>query len=122
MPLLTRDQILSSDVAPTLELVSVPEWGGEVYVGIMTGAQRDRWEMAVGNTDKTKARDNIRALIVAYTARDESNRMIFSEADVPKLKEMSSVALDRVSKVAIRINHIGTEDVEVEEKNSEPTP
>ena len=44
--LLTRDKILSADDIRS-ERVKVPEWGGEVIVREMTGAERDEWEGSV---------------------------------------------------------------------------
>lgn len=119
MSVLTRDQILQDDVAPTLELVPVPEWGGEVYVGILSGKQRDRFEAAYNSS---KSKDSTRALFAAFAIRDEANRPLFSEADVAALGEKSGVALDRVFKAAFRLNKMGEAELEAEAKNSPATP
>lgn len=111
MPL-SRDDILNAPAPePILELVEVPEWGGSVNVGIMSGSQRDRYEIAITG-EGNKVKDNIRALMVVYAARDEHNRSIFSEKDVPRLKEMSSIALDRIYKAGWKLNRMGPEAVD----------
>ena len=119
MGILSRDDFFKADVAPILELVEVPELGGSVHVGVMSAAQRDRFEAAYTGS---KAKDTARALMAAFTVRDEANRPFFTEADVPKLKELSGIALDRIFKVAFRLNKLGEDAVEAEAKNSEPTP
>ncbi len=44
--MLSRDQILGASDLPT-ETVDVPEWGGQVIVRSMTGAERDRFELSL---------------------------------------------------------------------------
>ena len=45
MALLSRDDILNADDL-TIETVAVPEWGGEVNVKTLTGAEKDKWQTA----------------------------------------------------------------------------
>ena len=123
MPILSRDQILKPDVAPTLELVPVPEWGdgAEVFIGILSGKQRDRIEAALGAANSTnKPKESVRALMVAFAARDAENKPLFGEVDIPALGELSGVALDRLFKVSIRLNRMRAQDVaEDSEKNGQ---
>jgi hypothetical protein len=115
MPILNRDQILS---APDIvkELVSVPEWGGDVYVKGMTGAERDNYEASVV-TIRGKHRDfnlsNIRAKLVSASVCDEKGARLFTDADVKALGSKSSAALQRVFEVAQRLS--GLTDAAVEE-------
>lgn len=118
MPL-TRDQILNSTVAPTLETVEVPEWGGEVLIGVLTGRQRDRFERAA--TD-AKDKGQIRAMLAAFAIRGEDNKPIFTEHDINALGEKSSIALDRVFRAAFKLNRMGETDLADDAKNSETTP
>jgi hypothetical protein len=109
MALLSRDQILQADVAPTLEPVPVPEWGGEgaeVLVGVLSGKQRDRFEAAY---NASKSKDQTRSLLAAFAIRDADNKQLFTEADVAQLGETSGIALDRVFKAAFRVNRMGDE-------------
>lgn len=118
---LSRQQIL--DAEPTLpsEVVAVPEWGGDVKVVGMSGAERDAFEDGRQKKDssgKPKANlTNIRAALVAASLRDEAGKLLFTQADVMALGIKSAKALDRVASVAMRLNGMTQEDVEQLEKN-----
>ncbi len=113
MALLTRDEILGADDIKT-EIIEVPEWGGEVKVKALTGAQRDRFEQ---NSVEGKGKDtkvnltNIRARLVAASVVDDNNKPIFQDSDVKQLGAKSAVALNRVFEVAQRLSGLTEEDV-----------
>lgn len=113
MALLTRDEILSADDIKT-EIIEVPEWGGEVKVKALTGAQRDRFEQ---NSVEGKGKDtkvnltNIRARLVAASVVDDNNKPIFQDSDVKALGAKSAAALNRVFEVAQRLSGLTEEDV-----------
>lgn len=120
--LLSRDQILSAESAMPSEIVSVPEWGGDVKVVGMTGLERDAFEAArqqpSGPGGKTKANlTNIRAALVAASVRGEDGKPLFTAADISSLGLKSGKALDRIASVAMRLNGMTQEDVEALEKN-----
>ena len=119
--LLTRDQILSAESTMPSEIVPVPEWGGDVKVVGMTGAERDAFEEGRQKKDsggKPKANlTNIRAAIVAASLRDEQGKLLFTTSDVMALGIKSAKALDRVASVAMKLNGMTQEDVEQLEKN-----
>ena len=48
--ILSRDQILSVNDRKT-EVVTVPEWGGDVIVSVMSGEQRDAYESMITEVD-----------------------------------------------------------------------
>lgn len=111
---LNRDQILEAADLKT-ETVAVPEWGGEVIVSTMNGTARDAWEQSLFVADGGKARTNmanIRARLVAVTAVDEHGNRLFDDADVVALGRKSSAALERVCRVAQRLNGLTQADVE----------
>ena len=114
MGTLTREAILGMQDLGR-ELVEVPEWGGAIYVRIMTGMQRDTFEGKVlrdrENGDLGGLR-GVRAWLVALTACDETGNCIFQLGDIADLGEKSSVALDRIFAVALRLNKLRNEDVE----------
>jgi hypothetical protein len=111
---LSRDQILeAADL--TTQVVAVPEWGGDVIVSGMTGEMRDAWEQSLVIADGGKARtnmENIRARLVAATVVDAQGNRLFTDKDVAMLGRKSSAALERVCKVAQRLNGLTNEDVE----------
>jgi hypothetical protein len=111
---LNRDQILESADLRT-EIVSVPEWGGDVIVSGMTGAARDAWEQSLllktGNSTSVNM-ENMRARLVVATVVDESGNRIFTAADIAALGAKSGAALDRVCKVAQRLNGLTDQELE----------
>lgn len=113
MAVLNRKDILeASDIQK--ELVSVPEWGGDVYVKGMTGAERDKFE---GSIVEQRGKDaqvnltNVRAKLASMTICDEKGKRLFDEKDVQTLSQKSAVALQRVFTVAQRLSGIGDEDI-----------
>jgi hypothetical protein len=123
MGLLTRDQILEADDLPR-EVVEVPEWGGEVYVAAMTGADRDRFDESIqgrGGDDRVSM-ENYRARLLARCLVGEDGKRLFSEQDVEALGRKSSAALGRLFSVAIRLNRLRKEDVDELVKNSDGAP
>jgi len=114
MALLTGKQILGAVDLP-LETVQVPEWGGEVAVTTMTGAQRDAWESANVSGTGRNARvvmANIRARLAAATIVDENGKRVFTDKDAEALGKKSAAALDRVFAVAVRLNGLSEKDIE----------
>jgi hypothetical protein len=106
---LSRDDILRSDDVKT-EIVSCPEWGGEVAVRGMTGQQRDEFELGV--VEHTRGGRfppgfNIRAQVVALSCVGDDGKLLFTAADVDALGAKSATALCRVYDVAARLSGLG---------------
>lgn len=124
MRLLTRDDILSSNDLPR-ELISVPEWGGDVYVRGLSGVERDKFEasiMEIRGTARKVNLENMRAKLCALTICDDGGNLLFSDADVKELGKKSAVALTRVFTVAQRLSGLSGEDVEQMTKELENNP
>lgn len=123
MSILTKDQILASDDLPR-ELVSVPEWGGEVYVRGMNGRDRGNWETSLLDSNGEPKRDmrGVRESLCVKCLCDEQGQQLFSEEDVVAMQGKSSVALERVFLVAQRLSGITGGDVDRLSKNSEGGP
>lgn len=117
--MLTRDQILAADDRKS-EVVQVPEWGGSVTVAAMSGAARDAWEASLVIRKGTKVEpnmQNMRARLVAACVVDEAGALMFSSADVEALGQKSGAALERVCKVAQRMNALTDGDMEAAKGN-----
>ena len=115
MAILNRDAILGA-VDLKKELVKVPEWGGEVYISMMTGEARDAWEQSlVGG--KGANLENIRARLVAFTAVDEEGKRIFTNEDASSLGQKSATALERCVKVAQKLNRLTEQELDDLVKN-----
>lgn len=111
MAALTRDQVLEAEDVRREE-VEVPEWGGTVLISSMNGRARDAWEQSlIGDKGKVNT-ENVRARLVAYTAVDEGGNRLFTEADVDRLGQKSAAALERLCKVAQRLNRLTEQDME----------
>ena len=116
MNLLSKEAILAADDLPR-KIVSVPEWGGQVYVRTMTGTDRDSFEASLITRDSnTSSNDqrmhNVRARLVSLTLCSESGERMFQDGDIDALGRKSARALDRVFAVAQRLNGIGTDEAQ----------
>lgn len=123
MAVLTREQILSAQDRAERVTVSVPEWGGDVLIGVFGATQRDTFEQWSSDAKKSAGSvRHFRARFVAMCLLDEKGAPLFTEADVVALGEKSHKALDRVFEAAWKLNGMGKEGVEQAEKNSAPAP
>lgn len=120
MAILNREQILNAQDVET-EIVSVPEWGGEVMIKGLTGKQRDEFERSLIEQNGKKITmkfSNVRARLASLSIVDESGQRLFSETDISALGNKSAVALERVFAVAQKLSGLSDKDVEELEKNS----
>ena len=106
---LTKEQIFGADDIQRVKL-NVPEWGGDIWVQGMNGAQRDRFEASIVQ-QKTEAKGfnlaNIRARLCALTICDEQGVLMFSEKDIDALSRKSAVVLTKIFLVAQQLSGIG---------------
>ena len=120
---LSKSAILAANDAET-KSVEVPEWGGEVSVRVMTGAQRDKFESAItlrrGKSGEKMEVAGLRSLLVALTACDETGQLLFEESDIAGLEKKSSTALQRVFDAAAALN--GLTAAGAEEAGADFTP
>lgn len=113
---LSRDQILAKRDLPR-ERVHVPEWGGDVFVREMTGAERDDF---VGSTVKRGKGagagevevdiSHVSAKLVIRTACDEHGTALFTPKDLLAVSGLSSSILHRLSTVARRLSGLDDEE------------
>jgi hypothetical protein len=118
---LTKEQILSAIDLKT-ETVEVPEWGGQVKVRMMTGAERDAFEESIVDVKGTSQKQNLknlRAKLCVMTMVDDNGNLVFTQDEVVALGKKSAKALDRVFGVAQKLNGLTKDDVDVLTKNSE---
>jgi hypothetical protein len=114
---LTRDQILAADDIKK-ERVAVPEWGGEVFVRVLSGLERDQIELGMRNANLgSDPKAQVRARYCAAAICDDAGKRLFSDADIGALGNKSGVALERVWKKALRLNRLADADVDELAKN-----
>ncbi len=112
MNTLSRDSILNAKDGKT-EAVDVPEWGGRVFVRVLSGSQRDQLEAYITQKrDKGVDFAGVRALLVQLAACDEKGKPLFGVADLPAIGELSSLALQRVFDAASKLNGMTAGQVE----------
>ena len=126
--ILTRDQILAADDIPQEE-VAVPEWGGSVLVRGMTVAERSAFDQTMISEVKDgsgykivpnrAAGREMRQRLAAHSMVDADGKRLFTADDVKALGRKSAAALERVVRIAQRLNGMTEADVADLEGNSD---
>ena len=109
--LLNRNAILAAQDLPA-ETVSVPEWGGEVRVRVLTGTERDAMSAAMVGADRQLDLSTYKLRLVAASLVDEQGQRLFADAEIAMLGAKSSLALERVFVVADRLNALNLGAIE----------
>ena len=113
---LQRDDIIrSNDIA--LERVYVKEWAGDLFVRVMSGADRDKFEELHKNSTRI-----YRAPLIASTVCDEKGNLLFTPEDVKKLGTKNANALTTVAEAALKINGLTDAELDEQVKNSGSGP
>lgn len=106
---LTADQILAADDLGLKE-VKVPEWGGSVYVRVMSVGERDDYErMWIGK--KETGVENFRTQYLARVLCDENGKLLFTREQTAELASKSGSVMGRLFDVAMKHNAMTEEDV-----------
>lgn len=114
---LTKEQIDKADDLKR-EKVSVPEWGGHVYVRMLDGDQRGEIEeITQGVNGKAGVTRDLRSRLSAMAMCDDKGVLLYDIAGIKTLGKKCSLALDRVFEAALKINKMGADDIEETAKN-----
>ena len=109
--MLDRDSILNVvDLKP--EVVEVPEWGGSLYIRMLTASERDKFEASCVGTGKKQNLSNIRARLVVLCACDEAGERLFTDGDAEALGRKSAAAVDKVLGACSKLNGFSSQDIE----------
>jgi len=110
MPL-TKQQILEADDMGLLE-VEVKEWGGSIYLRVMSVAERDAYENEwVQN--KSKGVENFRTKFLQKVICDEKGELMFTTPDdIAALGKKSARVMARIWAKAMTHNALTEEDVQ----------
>lgn len=119
-----REKILAIQNDVPSELVEIPEWDGiKVLVKGFTLGAKDDFLASILNVN-TKEPD-IRAFnvgILVGTCYDpETGAKLFTDEDIPVLKQKSAAALDRLVQVGQKVSGLTEEAVEIAAKKSSST-
>lgn len=112
---LTAEQILAADDLGLVK-VNVPEWGGDVFIRVMTVGELDAYQQEWAANKQTGV-DNFRAKFLARCLCDESGTRLFSDDEILKLASKSAKVVSRLFDKAAQHNAITEKDVEELAKN-----
>jgi len=110
MPALTKEQILAADDLGLLK-VSVPEWGGDVYIRVMSVGERDAYENEWVRKKETGV-DDFRTKFLVRCLVDERGSRLFGNGDVEKLAAKSAKVVNRVWQAAMEHNNLSDGGIE----------
>lgn len=106
---LTKAQILAADDCRLVK-VAVPEWGGDVFIRVMTCGERDAYENDwVQN--KNKGVENFRSKFLARCLCDDRGERLFTDAEIAELSKKSAKVLGRLWQKAMEHNALSEGDV-----------
>lgn len=111
--LFNKEDILRTPDSKPVE-VDVPEWGGKVMIGAVSGENREKWEK---EAQKKPQPPFIRAMLVAFSIIDDKGKLVFAEKDIEELNKKNWKALDRIYDAAVAYNLLGDKHIEGEAKN-----
>jgi hypothetical protein len=112
---LDRKSILAADDVRK-EKFPVPEWGGDVFLRVLTGTDRDRFEESYSE-QKMKA-FRIRFLLLALC--DEAGKRLFGDDESEILGDKSSVVINRLFEAGWKLNAFTQEAVDALGEDSQP--
>ena len=112
---LTADQSLAADDLGLLE-VKVKEWGGSVYLRVMSVGELDAYQKEWIGKRETGV-DNFRAKFLARCLCDEQGQRLFSDEQIEKLASKSAKVVSKLFDKAAAHNAITDKDVEELAKN-----
>lgn len=101
--------------------VSVPEWGGHVYIKTIKARTRDNFEMEVTQGGKSMNAQNMRAKLVSIALCDKEGELVFQNTSegAGVLAKKSALVVDRLFDIAAALAGITEDAQKVLEKNLE---
>jgi hypothetical protein len=112
---LTREQILRSRGDRKPVRLEVPEWGGEVYVRVLSA--KDQANLA---EDVKAAELPIR--VILHCLVDEKGKRILTDDDFDALSEEDFPIIMKVFAFAAKLNGLSSRELEEAMENFGPTP
>lgn len=107
---LTAEQILAADDLG-LKKVRIKEWGGDVFIRVMSVGERDEYErMWIGK--KETGVENFRTQYLARVLCDESGKLLFTREQMKALADKSGAVMGKLFDVAMKHNSMTEEDVQ----------
>lgn len=117
-----REEILAKTALP-IEPVPVPEWGMTLRVRTMPVTEKTEFELTCYARNGRNQDDALRVVkekLVARTVVDDDGNRVFTDDDADGIGRLHPIAVDRLFRVAQRLN-LEVGDVEELAKNSAGT-
>ena len=108
--LLTKEQILNADDRASIE-TNVPEWGGSVYVRVMSGTERESFEREWTSTEE-KLLPQYKVKLLRRCLCDDKGETLFTNEDLAALGEKNALVLDRLFTECMKLNGFAKDSVE----------
>lgn len=112
---LTREQILASRKDRKPVRLEVPEWGGDVFVRVLSA--RDQMDLADGKSDR-----DMPVLVLLHCLVNEEGERLLGDADFDALAEEDFPVIMRVFTFVAKLNGLSTGELEAAMENFAPTP
>jgi hypothetical protein len=107
---LTAEDILAADDYG-LKKVYVKEWGGDVYIRVMSVGERDTYErMWIGKKETGIA--NFRTEYLARVLCDDKGKLLFNRDQIEALAQKSGAVMGTLFDLAMKHNRMTEEDVQ----------
>lgn len=122
---LTREEILAKKRDLKREMVSVPEWGGHVWVRELTGAERNEFELAASRSKESGVgvldcgETGYLAKFCACCIVDERGDRLFTADDVTDVSSLGAGALNRCFEMCLKLSGLTGDDLDTITGNSE---
>ena len=100
-----------------IQELEIPEWGGSVFIRVMSSADRRGMELL----SERKETEHFREEMAVRVLCDKNGELLFSSADVEALGKKNSLVLDRIFDAAQGLNGMTSAAVDGLEKNLEET-
>jgi hypothetical protein len=103
-----------------VEVLHVPEWGGDVYIRTLSAADRDNYSGSIQATEKEKPNvENFRARLVARCLCGEDGSPFYADAEVgaTTIGGANSAAIEKIFQACRKLNAMTDKDLAEMEKN-----
>ncbi len=113
-----REKLLASQSANKVQVVDLAEVDEPVYVRVMSGTERDAWEIASFRDGKVLP-EHFRAKLVVRCLCDEKGERLFKDEETGLLSDsLPSPAVVKLFDAAHKLNRLSKEDTDELVKNS----
>lgn len=120
--ILSAQQIREAKRRAKTQTISVPEWGGDVRIGLMSLGDKDSWDMETYTGRSGGSNAMYRAGLVARCMVDEAGKRLFTNEDAKWIAELDDCSVSPIFDAAYALNGLGKKGVEDAEKNSVAGP